>query len=601
MLWASGLTRVHTTSGGRMCFGLPTRPHRYEVVASASKRVIASRLALATLSALWVFVAWMPEGLGAHDAVGASTPPVPVLGASVGAGEATAAGDSARYLLIHLDGVSSEVFLSELEDGNLENLQEFFSHRGIIGHGVTYYPPFTSAVVKRMRDAQPINEGEVIAWGVYDPVQEANEGRARVLLRYARTVPRRARGNFFLGFPFMDHLAGMALWNAPELVETYGVMEYYWFGTDTAGHIWGESAQRRNLRRFDRYFSRMVANLPDDVNVVVYADHGMTFGEVLDYDQEVADFLDDRARYYTYPHVYLHDRDDRAEVAREVVRGTWQDFAFYEDEPDRIVGFGPEAWVTFHREGDAIRYEHDGSDPLGYADLGYAGEYLASDDWLALTHQAEFPYTPVRLMELFDNDFVGDVVVALNGKPKAGPWVYAGNHHGLGAADMSVPVLVRGPELEHLYGRDYVKIEEVLERASPDPFKATPPSREPHSATLSVRDDDGLAPGVEFTFSPRYRLQLGGETGPEVASQLWASVDLLSGYLSRLWLGVGVRDDPDQRPLARMDYQFQVRRLGMDLRLATGESTRLDLFYRVHRNVDLKLRDFEAVGIRTRF
>ncbi len=598
-----------------MCPHPPPALFRHGVVASVRERVTTSWPVLVAVSALWLLVAWMPEELGACETEAASTPPVqafllcapdsppfvPPFSASAGEREATVRGDSARYLLIHLDGVSSEVFLSELEAGNLENLRDFFSDRGIIGHGVTYYPPFTSAVVKRMRHAQPIHEGEVIAWGVYDPVQEANEGRARVLRRYARTVPRRARGNFFLGFPFMDHLAGMAMWNSPELVETYGVMEYYWFGTDTAGHIWGESAQRRNLRRFDRYFSRMVANLPDDVNVVVYADHGMTFGEVFDYDQEVADFLDGRARNYTYPHVYLHDPEDRAEVAREIVRRTWQDFAFYEDEPGRIVGFGPEARFAFHREGDAIRYEHDGGDPLGYGDLGYAGEYLEPDDWLSLTHRAEFPFAPVRVLELFDNDFVGDVVVVLNDNPKAGPWVYAGNHHGLKAADMNVPVLVRGPELEHLYGQDYVRIEDVLERASPDPFKARPPSRELHSATLSVRDDDGPAAGAEFTFSPRYRLQVGAEVGPEVASQVWTSADFLSGYLSRLWLGVGIRDDPDQRPLARMDYQFRVRRMGVDLRLTTGESTRLDLFYRLNRHVDLKLRDLEAVGIRTRF
>jgi len=528
--------------------------------------------------------------------------PTPVSKQPVVPGETGTPGDSARYLLIHLDGVSSAVFRSELDAGNLENLRDFFSNEGIIGHGVTYYPPFTSAVVKRMRNAQPIHDGEVIGWGVYDPVQEKNEGRARVLLRYARTVPRRARGNFFLGFPFMDHVAGLALWNAADMVETYGITEYYWFGTDTAGHIWGESAQRRNLRRFDRYFRSMAARLPEDVNVVVYADHGMSFGEVLDYDQEVADRLGERARHYAYPHVYLRDPGERGDIARELVRYTWQDFAFYEAGPERIVGHGSEAWFSFQREGDQIRYEHDGSDPLGYRALGYEGEYLDSDAWLALTHQAEYPYAPVRIVELFDNPSVGDVVVALNDKPKAGPWVYAGNHQGLSAADMSIPVLVRGPELEHLYGRDYVRIEEILARASPESFEPRTPSRELHSAAVSVRDDgDGLTSEAEFTFSPGYRWQTGLEVGSAVASQGWVSVDFLSGYLSRLWIGAGVREDRDQRLFARLDYEFRVRRLGLDLRISTADSTRLDLFYRLNSHIDVKLRDFEALGIRTRF
>lgn len=534
--------------------------------------------------------------------------------------------DEPRYLLIHLDGVSADLFAEELEAGHLENLRAFFSDHGIIGHGVTFFPPFTSNVVLRLRHGVGMEEGEVLDWGGFDSDEEVQRGRVGVFMEYAATLPRRTRSNFIHGFPVLDHLAGLSLWNVPEKLDTYGVVEFYWFGTDTAGHVWGEDAIRDNLRRFDRYFRGLAGNLDDDVHVVIYADHGMVFGEVEPYDAEVAAFLEGRIRNYAYPNIHLSEGEDPEEVARELVTETWQDFAFYQVEPGWVEGFDAGGRrLHIRREGGggealrspeglqstvSYRFEGPGPDPLGYEELGYRGEPLTPDEWLDLTHDQTYPYAPIRILELFSNPRVGDVVTVLNDKPKAGPWVYAGNHHGLTRSDMAVPVLVRGAELEHLYERSHVRLENLLARVSLQPFAPRTPSRERHEAVgWALEGGSGLRLGGELVLSPRYRTRLGARAeaprdGGGTERELWGSWDVVSGFLSRFWVGAGVHQGPDvdgTRFLVRVDHEMRVRRLGAVIRLSTARSARLDLFFRMHDHADLQVRNLEGMGVRVRF
>jgi hypothetical protein len=590
---------------------------------------------------------WEQWGLGSSVSVGRSGA-WPLRVGTQPIESAVAPEPSPRYLLIHLDGVGADVLSDELDAGNLPNLQAFFGQDGIIRHGVTFYPPFTSNVVLRLRHGIGMEEGEILDWGAYDPDDEVQRGRAGVFMEYASTVPRRTRSNFIHGFPVLDHLAGFSLWNVPEKLDAYGVVEFYWFGTDTAGHVWGEEALRENLRRFDRYFGGLASNLDDDVHVVVYADHGMVYGEVEHYDLEVEHFLEGRIRHYAYPNIYLKDGEDPDQVARELVRETWQDLAFYQAEPGWIVGYDAggrqlhfqAAFTEGEVDGEAggepggeglleagrglgdwrssdglqprVRYwfEGPGPDPLGYWEIGYQGEALTSDQWLELTHDQDYPYTPIRILELFSNPRAGDVVTVLNDKPKAGPWIYSGNHHGLNRNDMSVPVLVRGEELSHLYGRDHVRLENLLSRASIESFESRDPSRERHEVVGWVLDDvTGARAAGEAFLSPRYRLRLGiraesawGMEGTE--GELWGSWDLVSGFLSRLWVGAGVHRGPEvegTRALLRLDHELRVRRLGAIIRLSTAQSARLDFFVRLHDHADLKLRNLEGMGLRVRF
>ncbi len=511
------------------------------------------------------------------------------------------------YLLIHVDGVSSQVFRSELEGGGLPNFARIFSDKQIIPYGVSFFPPFTATVVKRVREARATDEGRAIDWAEFDRDTEVALGRAGVFGLYFRTVPRQARSNFLHGLPYMDPLGGLAMWNVPEMIERYGVMEYYWFGTDTAGHLWGEEALRASLRRFDHYLPRLMDRIPDEANVVIYSDHGMHFGEVRDYDREVKELLGDRATYFAYPNVFLKEPDERAEVAEEIVRSTAQDFAFYRADDARIVGLAASGSFAFVRRGDRIRYEPGDADPLGYRKVGYRGEWLEADEWLELTHALEHPYTPVRIVQLFDNPRTGDVVVSLNdGKPKAGPWVRAGNHHGITSTDMTVPVLVRGPDLEHLYGREHVRLEDLLAHLPLANLVPRPPARERHTASLWIRDVQLPSMGGEVTVSPRYRTRVGTELtftrndGSEDV-RVWAMFDLTSGFLSRFWAGGGVVSREETSLLAMAWYELRIRHVGLRVRFSNVEPTRLDLFYRPHEQLEVRSRGLADLGLGIRF
>ena len=553
------------------------------------------------------------------------------------------------FLLIHIDGVSSDLFQEEWDAGRLPALRAFFGDRGYIPHGVSMYPPFTSALILRVRDGLAMDEGAVIDWGVWDADEESFLGRFGVFQKYLRSMPRRSRSNILTGFPYAHHLAGAALWNLPEKVERYGQVEFYWFNTDTVGHLWGEEAQRENLRLFDRYFRGLARNLDPEVQVLIYADHGMTFGEVLDYDREVASYLEDRAVFYAYPNVYLAPGEDPGQVAQDLVRDTWQGFAFHRVGADAVEGFDPAGrrlrfeWVspspvagpapTSHppehpvlegeegrssrsdeasggavdragaRAGARIRYilPADGVDPLGYWELGYRGEALTPQEWLALTHDQEFPYAPVRILQLFDNPRVGDVVTVLNAGPKSGPWVRHGNHHGLLRSDMAVPVLVRGERLESLKGRTHLPLEELGRYLPEGGFNGLEPAREDHRAAAWTSS-------ANLALSPRYRVRLGAEVlgawddGEPRRGRGWAAWDVWSGYLTRAWIGAGVaRDQDGGRALLRGDVEMRVRQVGARVGVASDESTRLDLFVRAGRHLDIQLRNFQEVGVGVRY
>jgi hypothetical protein len=504
-----------------------------------------------------------------------------------------------RFLIIHLDGVSSQVFVDELEAGRLENLRRAFPDDQIIPYGVTFYPPFTSAVVTRLRHGIAADDGRVVDWEEYDPESREHLGPTGVFLSYAATVPRRARSTFLYGLPYMDPVAGLSLWNLPELVDTYGTLEFYWFGTDTAGHLWGEDALRRSLRRFDRHVPRALNRLDDEVNILIYADHGMVFGQAKAYDDQVEEALDSRVEHYAYPNIYLRDGEDPEEVAHDLLERSWLDLVFFRDGPDLAVGLHRGGRIELTRDGSRIRYAHDGSDPFGYDLSGYEGEFLSPDEWLDLTFDHNFPYAPVRVLELLDNPHSGELIAVLNEpRVKTGPWSLRGNHHGLTASDMTVPVLVRGPALEHLNGRRHARLEDLLAHVDPELVHPNPPHRELHSVHGWFPLDSDGGGALELSVSPRYRMRAGADLDREHGDHAWATFDVASGILSRTWVGGGITSHPRTRPVLLLDHHIRVARFGLNARLAHGRPNRLDLVYRpFESSMEVRLRNFRMVGL----
>ncbi|GAF88149.1 unnamed protein product, partial [marine sediment metagenome] len=110
----------------------------------------------------------------------------------------------------------------------------------------------------------------------------------------------------------------LPLLNVPELLETYGVIEFYWLATDALGHLMGPKLYEASIRRFDRYFGNLVKKLNlDEVNLILYCDHGMSFGRFINADQgkEIERIAGDDLEVFIHPNVYLKDPDKKDKVA----------------------------------------------------------------------------------------------------------------------------------------------------------------------------------------------------------------------------------------------------------------------------------------------
>ena len=96
-----------------------------------------------------------------------------------------------------------------------------------------------------------------------------------------KNIPRINRTNFIHGITGLDFLAGLSMYNIPTLLEKYGVLEFYWFATDSVGHIFGERMHLKKIYQFDRYLGRLnrIMDL-SEVNLVLYSDHGMIYNDV---------------------------------------------------------------------------------------------------------------------------------------------------------------------------------------------------------------------------------------------------------------------------------------------------------------------------------
>jgi hypothetical protein len=370
-------------------------------------------------------------------------------------------------------------------------------------------------------------------------------------------MPAPAATNLLLhGLPGFDGLASLAMQNLPDLLERHRTVEFFWFSTDTFGHLLGAEEHALSLERFDAALAAVWPRLrPDDLNVILYGDHGLSFTtETVDLDELLRDRAGDAVRHFSYPNLYLQDRSAAPTLAFALTRPGGLDFAFYRVDAATVDGYVDGDLVRFEADGDGVRYR-SATDPLGYRALGYAGEALDPDAWLALTIGSRYPATPVNLFRYLQHPEVGDVVGGLN--PPRIPRTTRtnqGNHAGLIDTDLVVPVLVRGPDVGPLAARGTLWLH-TLYRDLPDlRFRMEPP-REPHSFGVWLRLD-GLDPGAWLRLSPVPRQHVVLEAAPG-RLDLWAEVDVLATYLARGRVGLGVAlQHGTFQPLARAELQI---------------------------------------------
>jgi len=468
---------------------------------------------------------------------------------------------SPKFLILHLDGVSSQNFFQYMENGDLPNMKEVFADGHMIHHGLSLFPGGTEMAVPHLKEGTNNSTGGA-GWSYYDRDKEKKVPSYKVFLKMFSGMQRRAKACFIYGTPGLDPFMFLPLLNVPELLETYGVIQFYWFTTDALGHVMGPELYKASIQRFDRYFGCLVKRLHlDDTNIIIYCDHGMSFGRDINAHQktEIERIVGDNLRIFLRPHVYLKNPDKKDKAARDIVLESEIDFAFYRDNSHRVVGYWNRGKMIFEEESGKIRYLFEGEDALDYYNAGYLGEWLTDLEWLALTKKSKFPGVPPNIYHLFSNEKVGDVVIVIN-PPKIPIFNlrYPGNHAGLTNTDLMMPILLRGPQLEHLYDRDEMWLHNLYTSIPELSFEDNEPAREKNSFSLCRNGDGGHDLGFKISLSPAYRWKYNFDyTKDNFRSFL--EYDIYSSYFMRLWMGAGIKYQeketlPFVQPRLQLDY-----------------------------------------------
>ncbi|MCK8827520.1 alkaline phosphatase family protein [Natroniella acetigena] len=518
----------------------------------------------------------------------------------IGNGQALAQTESSKFIVIHLDGISREDFLIEMEAGNLPNLERTFKNEGLIEHAITYFPGMTQIVIPRIREARSSSQGRPVDWGGYKRDEEKTRSKRQVFFDMGSSMSRRGRSNLIYGVPLLDQLAGPALVNLADLVDDYDTLEFYWFSTDTYGHTFGQEALYGKLRKFDKYFGKLADRLDEDVNIVIYSDHGMTFGEGVNPKDDVKEIVGDDLIKYSYPNLYLSATENKDNLAQRLIAETEINYTFLRANDQQIIGYHNQGQVSFKKRDGAIKYDYQGQDPFGYYKQGYTGQYLTTDQWLELTYDLEYPLTPVNIYTFLKNPKVGEILTVVDDeKFIAEGYVRKGNHSGMTATDLTVPLFLKGPNLEHLYERDYIWLPKLFAEIEDVNFDNPEPEREKNYLSYWHSFEGEGSQGTKISLSPAYRWRLGARITEQDQHQAWAKYDLFSSYLSRLWVGGGVDVvDSEADPTGKLRYDLRYKNLLTSYVNSSREDARFKLGYQLNSDLTLQVVDFETIGTR---
>ena len=451
---------------------------------------------------------------------------------------------SPKFLIFHLDAVSSQNFFQYMEDGDLPNLKAIFENGHIIHYGLSLFPGGTETIYPRLKKGLDNSTGDSVGWGYYDRDKERVIPGYKTWFYLVSHIPRRARASFIYGLPGLDPFMFLPLLNVPELLETYGVVEVIWFATDSLGHIMGQKLRNASIYRFDRYFGRLIKRLNlDEVNLIIYSDHGMSFGDftIVNQNKEIKRIVGNDLKAFLHPNLYLKNPDKKDKVARDIVLGSEIDFTFYMDNLHRMIGYSDHGKVIFEEKEGKFRYLFEGEDAFGYYNAGYDGEWLTALDWLAHTRESRFPAALPNLYNLLLNERAGDIVIIIN--PPKIPYTflhYMANHAGVTTTDLMMPILLRGEQLKHLYDREEMWLHNLFASIPELSFENLEPARERNSFSFWGSGYGEPNSGFEMSLSPAYRWNFGFHYSGDIYRS-WLEYDLYSSYLMRLWTGAGLQ------------------------------------------------------------
>lgn len=446
-------------------------------------------------------------------------------------------------------------------------------------------------IYPRLKDGRDNREGLPVAWTHYNREEDRVRSKIEILYDLLKSMPRRSHSHFIYGIPGLDFLMVPVFMNVPTLLEEYGLLEVFYFSTDSLGHLYGREAHKRSLFRFDTYLGVLLERLNlSTTNLILYADHGMSMGDLIliDVDEELGDVVGEEMIYCDYPNLYLHNPSRAQDLAARIIEETSMDFVFYQRGPEEVEGLFSKGRVLFEENHQGIRYTYTHEDPFSYYELGYRGEYLSFHEWLLFTKESQYPAVPPNLYSYVKNEMSGDIVFVLN-PPKILKTIRAnkGNHAGFSSSDLMVPILLKGEELEHLYEEEVLLLHELFTTIDIS-FHDSIPVRERHLLSCFT---DSLA----MKISPSYRWYMGVEIDrARERYSLSLEYDLFSSFLSRFWLGLGVKiRDMTLGPFLKARYQFEVGSFGFESKIEVDRELEREkesqIYYRILQNLSLHL------------
>ncbi len=512
---------------------------------------------------------------------------------------------SPKLLLIHLDAVTYYVLMDEIKAGNLPNIKRIFKDEDLLEKAITYYPSKTPFVISNIRNATKSDSGELVAWEIpaYDYAKEIRFQDS--FLKMAMSKFRLARANLIYGLPIFSGLADLALMNTLDLFDEYPVQEFYWYKADTFGHFKGEEEYVEKIRQFDERIGKYIAQLDDDINIIIYADHGMIFGKGVEIEETILENFSDEVNTFSYPTIFLKDKNNSEKVAQQLVKETELDFAFFLKNNFSVKGFFEESILFFDFEDGRVRYTHEGHDPFHYYENGYNGEYLTANEWLTFSIDMEYPATPVKVYAYLNNPHSGDIVTSFNSfKYSQTSYSKEGNHGGFTSTEVIVPILVRGPDVSHIGKFDKLWLQDLFEEIEVFTFNQKP-NRDPHyiSSRYSVSKDNTR---ISTAISPTYRYRLGADLELDSFAgntlnirQAWGKFDAYRSYLARLWFGAGLDFSGESAEvMAMVKHEFRYRQLSTRTTLTTSGNNRFTIGYDLSNYFALELTNFTDVGFR---
>ncbi|MDD3641429.1 MAG: alkaline phosphatase family protein [Atribacterota bacterium] len=504
-----------------------------------------------------------------------------------------------KFLIVHLDALSSPNFFQYMEEGHFPNLKSIFQDGDghVIPYGLALFPGGTETTVPHLRKGEDNSTGGV-GWGYYDREKEKVVPKYVTFFDMFSHIPRRAKAGFIYGVPYLDFFNFYPIMNLPELLDSYNVLQFFWFATDSLGHYFGEKPYLASYKRFDSYIGRLVKRLDmDEVNLIIYSDHGMSFGRFIDspQEEEIKRIIGDDLKVYIHPNVYLDNPDEKDYWAQKITLESEIDFAFFRENAEEVVGYTDYGKIIFQGDShDKIRYLYEGEDAFDYYKDDYRGEWLDADEWLSLTKESKYPGVPPNVYNLLMNEKAGDIVIVIN--PPRIPIFnlrYPANHAGLTKTDLLVPILLKGKELEHLYDTEEIWLHDLFNQI-PSLDLNSKPDREKHSFSFWGNLQDGQYPGFELSISPAYRWNVVLQYENDLYNGRF-EYDFYSSYVIRLWIGAGLEyQEKEYEPFlhTRIQMDFDKIRFNYGVQshlfdLKNWEENKKELIYKVNNRLSI--------------